>query len=190
MEDLPILLFETKADWERWLEANHRVDQAIWLKIAKKNSGKKSITYDEALRMALCFGWIDGLKNKFDDAYWLQRFTPRRPKSVWSQRNVDIVTQLIEQGKMREAGLQQVKQAKADGRWDAAYSAQSRAVVPDDLQQELDHHPAAKAYFEQLTATNRYTMIYRITTARKPETRRKRLEKYMAMLKAGEKIHH
>ena len=189
MDDLPILFFETQQHWETWLEENHVVDQAIWLKIAKKNSGKPSVTYDEALKVALCFGWIDGQKQKFDEAYWLQRFTPRRPKSPWSQRNVDFVGELTEQGKMRPAGLEQVERAKADGRWDAAYSAQSRAVVPDDLQAELDRHPDAKAFFEQLTKANRYAIIYRITTAKKPETRRRRLDQYMTMLKNGEKLY-
>jgi uncharacterized protein YdeI (YjbR/CyaY-like superfamily) len=190
MNDLPILLFESEQAWEQWLEGNHTGDQGIWLKIAKKESGKTSVSYDEALSVALCFGWIDGQKKKFDEAYWLQRFTPRRAKSPWSQRNVDIVTKLIEKGKMRASGLGEIERAKQDGRWDAAYASQSKAVVPEDLQQELDGNPEAKAFFEQLNSVNRYAIIYRITTAKKPETRQKRLEKYMAMLTAGEKLYN
>lgn len=189
MKELPVITFESAQAWEQWLEANHTEDDGLWLKIAKKNSGHASVTYDEALQVALCFGWIDGQKNKFDAAYFLQKFTPRRARSPWSQRNVGYVAKLIEQGKMRESGIKEIERAKQDGRWDAAYGSQKNAAVPDDLQQELDLNPEAKAFFEQLNSVNRYAIIYRITTAKKPETRQKRLEKFMAMLIAGEKIY-
>ena len=189
MNDLPMLFFESEQAWERWLETNYMTDDGIWLKIAKKDSGQASVSYQEALHVALCFGWIDGQRKKFDDAYFLQKFTPRRPRSLWSKRNVEIATKLIEQGKMRESGLKEIERAKQDGRWDAAYASQSKAEVPDDLQQELELNPEAKAFFDQLNSVNRYAIIFRITTAKKPETRRKRLEKLIAMLKAGEKIY-
>ncbi|MBZ0301359.1 MAG: hypothetical protein K8J31_16550, partial [Anaerolineae bacterium] len=138
MSDLPILWCESEQVWEQWLEQNHTQSEGVWLKIAKKDSGHDSVSYPEALTVALCFGWIDGQKNKFDAQFWLQKFTPRRKASKWSQINRDKAEALIAQGRMREAGLTEVERARSDGRWDAAYSSQSRAVVPDDFQQALD----------------------------------------------------
>jgi uncharacterized protein YdeI (YjbR/CyaY-like superfamily) len=189
MKELPILLFESEQVWEQWLEANHTDDGGIWLKMAKKGSGITSVTYDEALQVALCYGWIDGQRKKFDDACFIQKFTPRRAKSPWSQRNVGFVEKLIEQGRMREPGLKEIERAKQDGRWDAAYGSQRNAVIPDDLQEQFDRHPEAKAFFEQLNSVNRFAIIYRLNDAKKPETRQKRLEKFVAMLIAGEKIY-
>src|SRR5437588_998614 len=143
-DSLPIIPFETQQDWERWLKEHHPNTDGIWLKIAKKETGIPSVSYAEALDVALCYGWIDGQKASFDDTYWLQKFTPRRPKSVWSRVNRDKVTALIAAGKMRPAGLRQIEQAKADGRWDAAYASQRTITVPDDLQQALDANPKAR----------------------------------------------
>jgi uncharacterized protein YdeI (YjbR/CyaY-like superfamily) len=189
MNDRPIVLFASENLWEEWLTENYATSQGVWLKIAKKGAEQSTVSYQEALDVALCFGWIDGQKNKFDDQYWLQKFTPRRPRSIWSKVNQEKVAALIEQGRMREAGMKEIDRAKADGRWDAAYAPQSRMEVPDDLQAELDNHPDAKAFFEQLNSANRYAILHRIVTAKKPETRQKRVEKFIAMLKAGEKLY-
>lgn len=189
MSDLETILFESEKDWEKWLESHHTTSPGAWLKIAKKESGKQSVSYQEALTVALCFGWIDGQKNKFDDEYWLQKFTPRRPRSPWSQINRDKATQLIEQGKMREAGLREVERAKQDGRWDAAYASQSKAPVPDDLQKALDQNKAAKAFFEKLDSTNRYAILYRVNSAKKPETRQKRITQFVEMLAENKKLY-
>lgn len=190
MPDLPIIPFASQQAWENWLEENHATSPGLWLKVAKKDSGHQSVTHLEALDVALCFGWIDGQRKKLDDQYFLQKFTPRRPKSVWSQVNREKVSQLIAQGKMREAGLKEIERAKADGRWDAAYASQSKIVIPDDLQAALDANPAAKAFFETLNSQNRYAILYRVTTAKKPETRQNRIQKFIAMLIAGEKIYN
>jgi uncharacterized protein YdeI (YjbR/CyaY-like superfamily) len=189
MDDLPIIAFESEAAWEQWLEEHHATSAGLWLKIAKKESGKASILYPEALKVALCFGWIDGQKGKFDKHYWLQRFTPRRSGSPWSRINREKATELIAQGKMREVGLKEIEQAKADGRWEAAYESQSQISVPDDFQAMLDVNPAAQAFFDQLNSLNRYAILYRITSAKKAETRQKRMEKFIAMLNADEKIY-
>lgn len=189
MTELPIIPFESEAAWEQWLEDNHATSPGLWLKIAKKESGHASVYYPEALSVALCFGWIDGQKDKFDEAYWLQKFTPRRAKSAWSRVNRDKVTALIAEGKMRAPGMREIERAQADGRWDAAYESQSRITIPDDFQALLDDNPDAKAFFETLNSANRYAILYRITTAKKAETRQKRIETILAMLKAGETFH-
>ena len=185
--ELPIIPFASPGDWEAWLAEHHATSDGLWLKISKKDSGISSVTYAEALDVALCYGWIDGQKGKFDDDYYLQRFTPRRPRSKWSKINRGKVTKLIEEGKMKPAGLREVEKAKADGRWDAAYESQSNATVPEDLQRELDKNPAAAAFFETLNSTNRYAILYRIEEAKKPETRTRRIEKFVAMLSKHEK---
>lgn len=190
MPDLPIIPFESQQAWENWLEENHATSAGLWLKIAKKDSGHQSVTHAEALDVALCFGWIDGQRNKLDDQYFLQKFTPRRRKSIWSQINCAKVETLIQQGKMREAGLKEVERAKADGRWDAAYAPQSKITIPDELQTALDANPAAKAFFETLNSQNRYAILHRVISAKKPETRQNRIEKFIAMLNAGEKIYN
>lgn len=190
MADLSIMAFESERDFEQWLEANHASCDGIWLKIAKKDSGHTTVNYAEALNVALCYGWIDGQKNKFDDKFFLQKFTPRRAKSTWSQVNRDKVAVLIEQGKMREAGMKEIERAKADGRWDAAYAPASKMTVPDDFQAALDANPAAKTFFEGLNSANRYAILYRVTTTKKPETRQRKIDTLIAMLNAGEKIHN
>jgi uncharacterized protein YdeI (YjbR/CyaY-like superfamily) len=188
-DDLPILLFAAPADMEAWLEQNHGTSQGLWLKIAKKGSGVDSVTYGEALELALCFGWIDSQKRGFDERCFLQRFTPRRPRGKWSRINRDKAERLIASGSMRPAGLAEVDAAQADGRWDAAYEGQRTAKTPDDLQRELDSNPAAREFFATLSSSNRYAIVYRLNDAKKPETRERRLRQFVAMLERGESIH-
>ena len=189
MSNLPIIAFKSDAAWEQWLEAHHVTSEGLWLKIAKKDSGQASVSYQEALNVALCFGWIDGQKRKFDEQYWLQKFTPRRVKSPWSRINQEKAAALIAAGRMREAGLAEMERAKADGRWEAAYELQSRIAVPADFQAALDANPAAQAFFDTLNSANRYAVLYRVTTAKKAETRQMRIEKLITMLTAKEKFH-
>ncbi len=188
-DDLPILLFASPGGLEAWLEENHASAEGLWLKIAKKGSGVESVTYAEALELALCFGWIDSQKRGFDEKYFLQRFTPRRPRGKWSRINRDKAEELIASGEMRAAGLAEVEAAKADGRWEAAYAGQRTAEVPADLQRELDRNEAAREFFARLDSANRYAILYRLGEAKKPETRERRLRKFIGMLERGEKIH-
>jgi len=188
-EELPIRLFADPGELESWLEESHDSAAGVWLKIAKKGSGERSVTYAEALELALCFGWIDSQKRGLDEAFFLQRFTPRRPRGRWSEINREKAEALIEAGQMRPAGLAEVEAAKADGRWEAAYAGQRTAEVPDDLQRELDANPAAREFFDDLDSANRYAVIYRLNDAKKVETRERRLRKFIAMLERGEKIH-
>ena len=187
--DLPTLPFERQNDWAAWLEKNHATSSGVWLKLAKKASGLQSVTYDEALEVALRYGWIDGQKKSHDETSWLQKFTPRGPKSVWSKINTEKAQRLIESGKMRPAGLKAVEEAKQDGRWDAAYASPSKAVAPDDLQAELDRNAKARAFFATLDSRNRYAILHRIHTAKKAETRAKRIEQFVRMLEQKEKIY-
>jgi uncharacterized protein YdeI (YjbR/CyaY-like superfamily) len=188
-EDLPIRLFADSGELEAWLEQSHGSSAGVLLKIAKKGSGQRSVTYAEALELALCFGWIDSQKRGFDEAFFLQRFTPRRPRGRWSKINREKAEALIAAKRMRPAGLAEVEAAKADGRWEAAYAGQGTAEVPEDLQRELDASPAAREFFQGLDGANRYAVIYRLNEAKKPETRERRLRKFVAMLERGEKIH-
>jgi uncharacterized protein YdeI (YjbR/CyaY-like superfamily) len=188
-DGLPQQPFATAAEWERWLEDNHASANGIWVRIAKKGSGVESVHYPDVLDLALCFGWIDGRREALDDTHFLQRFTPRQPRSRWSRINREKVDRLIAEDRMRPAGLAEVERARADGRWDAAYESQSRSAIPDDLQRELDARPAAKAFFEQLDKQNRYAIVYRLHDAKRPDTRVRRLAKFVAMLEAGEKIY-
>lgn len=189
-DDLPIHLFAAPAALESWLEENHGSSDGVWLKIAKKGANKPSVTYREALGLALCFGWIDSQKRGFDDEYFLQRFTPRRPRGRWSKINREKAEALIEAGRMRSSGLAEVEAAKADGRWEAAYEGQRSAKVPADLQSELDASPAAAESFAALDSANRYAIVYRLDEAKRPDTRERRLRKFVAMLERGEKIHN
>lgn len=186
---LPTMAFATQDDWAVWLAGNHADTPGVWLKIAKKGAGTPSVSYAEALDIALCYGWIDGQKAAFDDQYWLQRFTPRRPTSLWSQVNCDKATALIAEGRMQPAGLAQVELAKRDGRWESAYASQRTITVPDDFQRELDRNPQARDFFGTLDSSNRYAILWRIQTAKKQETRNARIEKFIGMLSNGEKIH-
>ena len=180
--------FRSAADWEKWLEENHTSD-GLWVKIAKKGSGIESVRYPEVLDSALCFGWIDGRREALDERYFLQRFTPRRTRSKWSRINREKAERLIAEGRMRPAGLAEVDRAKADGRWQAAYESPSAITVPDDLQRELDARPTARAFFAELSSQNRYAILYRLHDAKKPETRARRLAKFVEMLEAGETIY-
>ena len=186
---LPSLSFKRQKDWAVWLDKNHATSSGVWLKLARKASGVQSVTYDEALEVALCYGWIDGQKKSHDETSWLQKFTPRGPKSIWSKINTEKAQRLIESGRMKPAGLKAVESAKRDGRWDAAYAPQSKAAVPDDLQIELDRNAQAKTFFATLDSRNRYAILHRIHTARKAETRAKRIEKFIRMLEKKEKLY-
>ncbi len=190
MPEIHIIAFETEADWTAWLAKNHADSAGVWVKIAKKDSGQTTISYQQALDVALCYGWIDGQKNKFDDQYFLQKFTPRRARSLWSRINRDKVEALIAAGRMQEPGLREVERAKADGRWEQAYESQRTMSVPEDFQAALDEHPEAQAFFNTLNSVNRYAILYRITTAMKAETRQNRIRKYIDMLNAHETIHN
>lgn len=187
--ELSILPFASVAEMEEWLVANHASSDGIWLKIAKKGAGVPTVSYAEALELALCFGWIDSQKRGFDEQYFLQRFTPRRARSKWSLINREKAEGLIASGAMRPAGLAEVEAAKADGRWEAAYAGQRTAEVPADLLAELDRNEAAREFFARLDSANRYAILYRLQEAKKPETRERRLEKFIGMLERGEKIH-
>ena len=186
---LPTIFFASAAEWEEWLEANHAASPGVRLKIAKKNTGIHSVRYPEVLESALCFGWIDGQREALDENYFLQRFTPRQSRSRWSKINREKAEGLVAAGRMRPAGLAEVERAKADGRWEAAYESQSRVAIPDDLERELATRPQAKEFFFRLSSQNRYSILYRLQDAKKPETRARRLAKFVAMLEAGETIH-
>ena len=186
--DIPILPFANKKKWADWLDRQHEKSTGVWLKIAKKESGIPSITYEEALDVALCYGWIDGQKKGFDEQYWLQKFTRRGPKSIWSKVNTGKVERLIASGEMKPAGLKAVEAAKADGRWDAAYASQKNIGVPDDFQAALDRNEKAKAFFASLKSAERYSFLFRIHHAKKVETRARKIQQFIEMLERGEKI--
>jgi uncharacterized protein YdeI (YjbR/CyaY-like superfamily) len=186
---LPILAFADLAALERWLEAQPASSPGLWIKFAKAGSGVASVSKAEAIDAALCHGWIDGQLDKYDDTCWLTRFTPRKARGKWSQVNRMRAAELIEAGRMRPRGLAQVEAARADGRWDAAYSPASRAEVPPDLQAALDASPNAAAFFATLTGANRYAILYRIGAVKKPETRARKIAGFIAMLERGETVH-
>ncbi|GAA4597893.1 YdeI family protein [Planotetraspora phitsanulokensis] len=188
-DDLEIVSFESAEAFESWLSEHYSSSPGIWLKLTKKVRGVVALDYAQALDVALCYGWIDGQKGKFDDWNWLQRFTPRRPKSKWSKVNRDRVAALIEQGRMQPPGLAEVERARADGRWDAAYDGAKSASVPDDLAEALAANPAAAEFFATLDSQNRYAILYRVQDVKKPETRVRRIEKYVAMLAEQKKLH-
>jgi uncharacterized protein YdeI (YjbR/CyaY-like superfamily) len=188
-DGLPTLPFASATAWERWLEDSHAACEGVWIKMAKKGAGVDSVRYPEVLEVALCFGWIDGRREALDDTHFLQRFTPRRQRSRWSRINRETAERLIAEGSMRPAGLTEVERAKTDGRWDAAYEGQRSITVPLDLQRELDARPQARAFFDELSSQNRYAILYRLQDAKRPETRARRLAKFVAMLEARETIH-
>ena len=181
--------FARPRSWEAWLQKNHRISAGLWMLIAKKGAARKSLAHIEALESALCFGWIDGQRKALDEDFWLQRFTPRRPRSIWSQVNRTRALALIAQGRMKPAGLAEVERAKADGRWDAAYEPASSAQVPPDLQAALDGNAKAKSFFSTLDAANRYAVLWRVHTAKRAETRARRIAKFIEMLAREEKLH-
>ena len=187
--DLPKIAFANQKAWEKWLNTNHLSCSGIWLQLAKKTSTTPSVTYPQAIEIALCYGWIDGQKQSHNAETWLQKFTPRGRKSIWSKINRDKALALIENGKMKPAGLAEVERAKQDGRWEQAYDSPSKAAVPTDLQRALNKNPRAKAFFATLEGRNRYAILWRVQTAKKTETRAKRIALFVEMLERGEKLH-
>ena len=188
-DSLPIIAFASRAKWKTWLAKNHATAPGVWLEIAKKGSAVASVSYPEAIEVALCYGWIDGQKAATDDDRWLQRFTPRTAKSRWSKINRDKATELIDRGEMQPAGLKEIEAARADGRWDAAYAGQRTMTVPDDLRDALKRNARARAFFETIDSANRYAILYRIHDAKKPETRAARIAKFVSMLAEHRTIH-
>jgi len=188
-DDFPQIAFATQADFETWLEKHHATTPGAWVRLAKKASGIPSITPEEAVESCLCFGWIDGLRRSNDETTFVQRYTPRRARSKWSKINRARAEALIEEGRMRPAGLAEVQRAKDDGRWGAAYDSPGNIQVPEDLQRALDAEPAAAAEFAVLDSTNRYAVLYRIHDAKRPETRARRIETFVAMLARGERLY-
>lgn len=188
-DGLPVIAFADGIAFEAWIEGQPQSSPGLWLKLAKKGSGIPSLSKAEAIDVALCHGWIDGQLDKYDERCWLIRFTPRKPRSKWSEVNARRVDELIGAGRMRPGGMAQVKAARADGRWDGAYAPQSRAQVPPDLQAALDANPKAASFFKTLKGANRYAILYRIDEAKRPETRARRIETYVEMLERGETLH-
>ena len=185
----PIVEFQKQSDWTKWLTKNHDKSSGVWLRMAKKDSGLKSVSRNEALDVALCYGWIDGQARSEGDTTWLQKFTPRTKRSSWSKKNRENVKRLIDSGEMRAPGLAEIERAKKDGRWDAAYDSPRTIVVPDDLKAAFEKNKKAKAFFEKLDSRNRYAVLFRIHNAKRAETREKRIREFVAMLARGEKIH-
>ena len=188
--DLPELLVVDAGEWRRWLRAHHAESPGVWLVLAKKGTAEPTtVSYDEALDEAICFGWIDGQLGRRDAATFRRWFTPRTARSPWSRRNTAIAERLIAAGRMHRSGADEVRQAKEDGRWDAAYAGQATIEVPEDLLAALGADPRAQAMFERLTKANRYAILYRIGNAKKPETRARRIDQFVEMLARGETIH-
>jgi len=181
--------FATERAFESWLRKNHALSDGVWLLIARPGSEASTVTYPQAVEVALCFGWIDGQKKALDGQHWLQRFTPRRASSLWSKTNRVRAEALIQSGRMRPSGMAEIERARANGRWETAYDGARTAAVPPDLQAALDTRPDARTFFAQLNAANRYAVLWRVQTAKRPETRAKRIEALVAMLARGEKIH-
>jgi uncharacterized protein YdeI (YjbR/CyaY-like superfamily) len=187
--DVPTRAFADQQAWDKWLAANHAGSRGLWLRLAKAGAARKTLSYAEALEVALAWGWIDGQKRSQDDAYWLQKFTPRGPRSVWSKINRDKAERLIEEGRMHPAGLAAVAAARKDGRWDAAYDSPRTATVPDDLRDALERRPRAAAFFTTLDSANRYAILFHVHHAKKAETRARRIEKFVGMLERGDVLH-
>jgi uncharacterized protein YdeI (YjbR/CyaY-like superfamily) len=189
MDEREILYHSDAAEFRAWLAAHHDSSTGVQLAVAKKGSGHTSPSYAEAVKIALCFGWIDGRRNSLDDTHFLQLFTPRKPRSIWSQRNRDIVAELIASGEMTEAGMREVERARADGRWDAAYQRVSDKTLPDDFAAALAANPEAATFFETLTSQNRYAVIFRISNVKRAETRARRIAGFIEMLAAHETVY-
>jgi uncharacterized protein YdeI (YjbR/CyaY-like superfamily) len=184
----PVLFFATQGELEAWIDEHGEQSDGIWLKFAKKDSGIESVVYAEAVEIALSHGWIDGQAKRLDEHHYLQRFTPRRARSKWSKINREKAERLIAEGRMRPAGLREVERAKKDGRWNEAYDSPSTATVPDDFQAALDAEPAAAEFFASLGSIKRYSFLYRIADAKRPETRAKRIAEYVELLARGETL--
>ncbi len=187
--DYPVLSFESPDELRKWLEKNHSVSSGIWLRIFKKKSGVESISYDLALDESLCYGWIDGQLKSYDEQSYIQKFTPRRSRSIWSKRNIEHIKRLEKEGRMRPAGIKEAEAAKADGRWDISYDSPANSIVPDDLLAELSKDSKSLEFFNNLSKANKYAITWRLQTARKPETRAKRLKEILEMLAKGKKFH-
>ena len=187
--ELPMKLFKSQKAWTTWLDKNHTRSAGVWLQIAKKTGQLKTVTYAEAVEVALCYGWIDGQGKGLDESAWLQKFTPRGPRSIWSKINRAKAEELIKNGQMKPAGLAAIDQAKKNGQWDRAYDSHRTATVPADLQAALDRNPKAKAFFATLDSANRYAILWRVQTAKKTETRARRIAQFVAMLEKHEKLH-
>src|SRR5688572_19654840 len=188
-DNLPILFFKTAKEWEKWIAKNFASSKGVWLRFYKKASGIPSVSYPEAVEVSLCYGWIDGQANKYDENSYLQRFTPRRPKSIWAKKNIERVTRLIAAGKMKPAGLKEIEAAKADGRWKMAYDSPETMEIPDDFLKALSKNPKAKKFFGTLNKTNIYSITGRLQTAKKPVTREKRMKSILEMLSKNQKFH-
>jgi len=182
------ITFANQEDWEAWLSSNGEIVTGVWLRIAKKSAEQPTLTYAQALEGAICYGWIDGQKQAESEHYWLQRFTPRTTKSIWSKINKARAEALISAGRMQSTGLREINRAKQDGRWEAAYSSASTSTVPDDLQQALNRNPKAKKFFATLNSQNRYAILFRIQNVKRAETRARKISQYIDMLNNGEKI--
>jgi len=185
----PVIPFASKEQWELWLEQNHTASPGIWLQFFKKGSGIASVTYAEALEVALCYGWIDAQLKSIDELSYKQHFTPRRARSIWSKRNIEHIARLIKDGRMKPAGLKQVEAAKADGRWEQAYDSPMNMILPDDFIAELSKNKSASEFYESLNKTNKYAICWRIQTAKRPETKEKRIKEILEMLVRKEKFH-
>lgn len=186
---LPVHSFEQQKEWAAWLKGNHNTSLGVWLQLAKKNAGVQSVSYEEAIEVALCFGWIDGQKRAHSEQYWLQKFTPRSAKSVWSKINKEKALTLVKAGKMKPAGLKEIERARLDGRWDAAYDSASKSTVPSDFQLALDGNTSAKNFFGTLDSRNRYAVLFRIQTAKSAEARARKIVQFVQMLARHEKVH-
>ncbi len=189
VENIKVIGFKNSKEWNDWLSINHSDSSGIWMRFYKKDSGIKSITHNEALDEALCYGWIDGQLKGYDEKSWLQKFTPRRAKSIWSKRNIELAEKMIKLGKMKPPGLKEIKEAKKDGRWEKAYDSPSNMIVPDDFMKELSKDKNAMKFFNSLNKANKYAVAWRLQTAKKPETRDKRMKNILGMLSKGEKFH-
>ena len=188
-KEMPVISFDNKDKWEKWLSENHDSSTGIYIRIFKKSSGETTVTYDEALDVALCFGWIDGIRKSFDEISYLQKFSPRTKKSIWSKRNKEHVARLIASGNMQPAGLKEIEAAKADGRWEQAYDSPKNMTIPEDFLKALSKNKKAKEFFNTLNKTNLYSIGWRLQTAKKPETREKRIKTIIEMLEKGEMFH-
>jgi uncharacterized protein YdeI (YjbR/CyaY-like superfamily) len=188
-DDYPVKSFKTAIAFEQWLNKNHKKADGLWLKIAKAKTGIQSIAFPDALDIALCYGWIDGMRRSLDEDYYMQKFTPRRHNSVWSVINRNKVAELIKQGRMKEAGHAAIEEAKKNGRWDNAYHSPANAEVPEDLQKALNKNKKAKAFFAKLSSQNRFAIIYRLHQVKREETKKKKIEEYIRMLEDGKTIY-
>jgi uncharacterized protein YdeI (YjbR/CyaY-like superfamily) len=187
--NLPVISFDSSSVWHRWLRKYHATQKGVWIQLFKKASGKKTITYEQALEEALCWGWIDGQVKSLDAYSYIQKFTPRGPKSIWSKKNCERSERLIKEGRMKQPGLVAIEAAKKDGRWDRAYDSPSTMKMPEDFLKELSKYPQVKLFFETLNKTNKYAIGWRLQTATNPETRTRRMQVILDLLKEGKKIH-